>query len=464
MEKITLKKQDITKLIQVIREQEEEQEPFEVVEVTPDEIHQLLPAIDYNLNALSKLRKYRDKKIVVNGNLKLRSNKSIKSLGPIIRINGDLDIVDSGIASLDGVKVTGRISDWGSEMAKIREKRRVAGELAQAQSRREDNEWSLENADEEGLCAIAVFQYLQEEEPDEVQSEEDVDRLRQLKERRGNIYYDQEQGNDSDELQDELDSIDVEIEEIEEKIDVYSLIPSRYSYYGKMRTYEIYQGNLYGNTYVSSTEDEAEKAALQYAEEYVDEHGVTAFNEHFWMDHLDEEGILDYFRDFYEDDIRNNPDVYFDDDDFELTTEQEERKEQLENYIEEMEQLKSDTEDEQSDLEDSDSDEYYELDEKIKEIESNIETAQEELDEIEPDKEPTQDMIDRKVDYMLDDVKYDYRAKLDEFGMDISEYVDKDALAQAYVDSDGIGIMNGYDGTYETTYVNDETYVVMRTN
>jgi predicted nuclease with TOPRIM domain len=129
-----------------------------------------------------------------------------------------------------------------------------------------------------------------------------------------------------------------------------------------------------------------------------------------------------------------------------------------------MEQLKSDTEDEQSDLEDSDSDEYYELDEKIKEIESNIETAQEELDEIEPDKEPTQDMIDRKVDDFLDDVKNDYAAKLDEFGMDISDYVDKDALAQAYVDSDGIGIMNGYDNTYETTYVNDETYVVMRTN
>jgi hypothetical protein len=24
--------------------------------------------------------------------------------------------------------------------------------------------------------------------------------------------------------------------------------------------------------------------------------------------------------------------------------------------------------------------------------------------------------------------------------------------------------MSGYDGSYETTYVNDETYVVMRTN
>jgi len=463
MEKITLKKQDITKLIQVIKEQEETPEPFEVVEVTPDELYRLFPAIDYNLNALSKLRKYRDKKIVVNGNLKVRGLK-IKSLGPIIRINGDLDMVDSDIASLDGVTVTGRVTDWGSERAKIKERRRIAGELAQAQSRREDDEWSLENADEEGLGAIAVFQYLQENEGDEVQTEVEVDRLRELKERRGNIYYDQEQGNDSEELQSELDSIDAEIEEIEEKIDVYALIPSRYSYYGKMRTYEIYQGNLYGNTYVASTESNAEDAALEYAKEYVDENGIGGFNDGFWMDHLDEESILDYFRDFYEDDVRNNTDVYFSEDDFELTSEQEERKEQLENYIEEMESMLSDLEEEQRNLEDSDSDEYYDLDEKIQEVQSNIETAQNELDGIEPDTEPTEEMIDNKVDDLLDDVKYDYRAKLDEFGMNVEDYVDKDALAQAWVDADGIGIMNGYDGTYETTYVNDETYVVMRTN
>jgi len=463
MEKITLKKQDITKLIQVIKEQDETSETSDVIEVTPDELYKLFPAIDHNLKALSKLRKYRDKKIVVNGNLILNDSK-INSLGPIIRVNGDLNIVDSGIASLDGVTVTGRISDWGSEMSKIRERRRVAGELAMGQSRREDNEWSLENADEEGLCAIAVFQYLQEEEPNEVQTDEDIDNLRQLKERRGNIYYDQEQGNDSEELQDELDSIDAEIEEIEEKIDVYALIPGRYGYYGKMRTYEIYQGNLYGNIYAVSTESRAEDAALEYAKESIDENGIGGFNQNFWIDHLDEESILDYFRDFYEDDVRNNTEVYFDEDDFELTSEQEERKEQLENYIEEMEQLKSDTEDEQRELDDSDSEEYENLEFNIQEIESNIETAQDELDKIEPDTEPTQEMIDSKVDDLLDDVTYDYIAKLEEFGMDAEEYIDKDALAQAWVDSDGIGVMNGYDGTYETTYVNDETYVVMRTN
>lgn len=464
MEKITLKKQDITKLIRVIKEQDESEETSNVIEVSPEQIYKLLSAVDFNLNALSKLRNFRDKDIVVKGNFSLRG-KPVKSLGPIKKIEGDLDIVDSGVASLEGVTVTGRVTDWGSEMSKIRERKRVAGELAMAQSRREDDDWSIEGGDPQGLAAHAVLQYLENDEPDEVQTEEDRDRLRQLKEQRGNIYYDQEQGNDSDELQDELDSVESEIEEIEEKLDVYALIPSRYSWYGKMYSFEILNsGNLYGNTYAASTEDQAELAALQYAEEYIDEHGVQGFNEHFWMEHLDEEGILDYFRDYYEDDVRNNPDVYFDEDDFELTTEQEQRKEQLESYIEEMEQLLSDTEDEQRDLEDSDSDEYAELDEKIKEIESNIETAQEELDEIEPDKEPTEEMIERQVDYMLDDVKYDYKAKLDELGMDISDWVDKDALAQAYVDADGPGIMNGYDGTYETVYVNDETYVVMRTN
>jgi predicted nuclease with TOPRIM domain len=129
-----------------------------------------------------------------------------------------------------------------------------------------------------------------------------------------------------------------------------------------------------------------------------------------------------------------------------------------------MESMLSDLEEEQRNLEDSDSDEYNELDEKIQEVQSNIDTAQEELDSIEPDTEPTEEMIDNKVDELLDDVKYDYLAKLEEFGIDAEEYLDKDALAQAWVDADGLGIMSGYDGSYETTYVNDETYVVMRTN
>jgi len=462
MEKITLKKQDITKLIQILKEQDEVEEPNDEIYINSEELNRLLPAIDYNLNALSKLRKFKDKKIVINGDLKLRG-KEVKSLGPIIRVNGNLDIVDTGIASIEGVQIAGRVSDWGSEMHKIRERKRIAGLMSEAQSRREDDDWNIENGDLEGLAAHAVIKVM-EYNDENVRTEEETEELRGLKERLGNLYYDQEQGNESDELSDEISEIEGRIEEIEEKYDVYDLVPSRYKFYGKLYRFDLEWGAAKGNEYVAGKEEDAEAAALEYAEQYIDENGVRVFNENFWKDHLDEEGILDYFRDFYDDYIRNNIEAYFDDDDFELTTEQEARKEQLESYIEEMEDLLSETEEEQRNLEDSDSEEYYDLDEKIKEIESNIETAQEELDGIEPDKEPTEDMIERKLDDILDDVKYDFAAKLDEFGMDIEDWVDKSALAQAYVDSDGYGLMNGYDGSYETEYINEVAYIVMRIN
>jgi predicted nuclease with TOPRIM domain len=123
----------------------------------------------------------------------------------------------------------------------------------------------------------------------------------------------------------------------------------------------------------------------------------------------------------------------------------------------------SDLEDEMNELEHN-SDEYNELEEKLQEVQSNIDTAQEELDTIEPDTEPTEEMIDRQVENMLDDVKYDYKAKLDEFGMDISDWIDKDALAQAWVDADGYAIMNPYDESYDTVYIDETQYIVMRVN
>jgi len=463
MEKIKFKKEDITKLINVLKEQDETQEPNDELRISAEELQKLLRFADYNMIGLSKTKKFRDKKILVVGNLDL-SNKPIKSLKPIYKIEGNLDITNSEVASIDDIVITGSVRDWGSERAKIRERKRIASIRAEAQARRKDDDWSIENADDEGLAAQAVFKYLQYHEEDAVQSEEDADNLRQLKERLGNLYYDQEQGNDTGELQGEIDALEADIEEIEEKIDVYELIPSKYSYYGRLYRFEIYSGDLKGYEYVGGKERDAERAALEYAEQYIDENGPTGFNEHFYMDHLDEEGILDHFRDWYEDDVRNNPESYFNDDDFELTSEQEARKEQLENYIEEMESMLSDLEYDQRNLEDSDSDEYNELDEKIQEVQSNIDTAQEELDTIEPDTEPTEEMIDRQVEIMLDDVKYDYKAKLDEFGMDISDWIDKDALAQAWVDADGYAIMNPYDESYDTVYIDETQYIVMRVN
>jgi DNA repair exonuclease SbcCD ATPase subunit len=155
----------------------------------------------------------------------------------------------------------------------------------------------------------------------------------------------------------------------------------------------------------------------------------------------------------YEYQIRDYPDSYFSDSDYELTYEQEERIEQLESQIADLEQ-------EQSEL-DTDREDYDEL---YEDFQNHIDALQEELDSIEVDTEPTEEMIENKVEELVRDVRRDPLDYLKNYGLDFKEYVDEDALAQGLVDSDGWGVMNGYDGQYDSEEVNGITYYIMRVN
>ena len=73
-------------------------------------------------------------------------------------------------------------------------------------------------------------------------------------------------------------------------------------------------------------------------------------------------------------------------------------------------------------------------------------------------------MIDTKVAELVRDVRRDPLDYLKNYGLDIKEYIDEDELAQGLVDSDGWGIMNSYDGQYDTEEVNGVTYYIMRVN
>jgi chromosome segregation ATPase len=136
-----------------------------------------------------------------------------------------------------------------------------------------------------------------------------------------------------------------------------------------------------------------------------------------------------------------------------LTSEQEERIEQIESQIEDLEQQKLEL--------DSDDENYYDYEE---DLDNQIQVLQEELDDIEPDTEPSEDMIDNMVQSLVRDVRRDPLDYLKNYGLDFKEYVDEDALAQGLVDSDGWGVMNSYDGQYDSEEVNGVTYYIMRTN
>jgi hypothetical protein len=73
-------------------------------------------------------------------------------------------------------------------------------------------------------------------------------------------------------------------------------------------------------------------------------------------------------------------------------------------------------------------------------------------------------MIEDKVEDYVNDRMRDPLAFIEEFGLKIDNFIDKDELAQGLLDTDGYGVMNSYDGEYDTIEFNDETYYIMRVN
>ena len=446
---IKLKESDLENIVKLVIEQTEDvQNEEQWIEMTGDEFKKYAERANNNLDFLAKTKMFRGKKVKINGGLNL-NNDSYKSMGPIKYVDGRLDISRSEISSIDGITVTGSIWDGGTPIARKRERIRINGLLADAQLRREDNEWAIENEDYDGLRAQALFQHLSSEDPDEFISEEEEEELRQLKEMLGGLVYDQEQGNDTDELQDQIDSIEAEIETLEEKLDVYSLIPGYSSRYGMM-SFEIITGNFSGREYRVGTEGEADYEALDYAKQQIDDLGVEHYNSGFVEDYMDERAIENYFRDFYDSDVRDNIDSYFDESEYGITDEEEEEIEELENKITQMEDLQSETEE--------DSDEWNNYEEQIDAMKEQIEDIQNR------EREPTETQIDEKVDEMVEDVMRDPVDKLKEWGIPVKDWVDVDAMAQGLVDSDGYGIMSGYDGSYDSEYVLEKQYIIIRNN
>lgn len=446
---IKLKESDLENIVKLVIEQTEDvQDDEQWIEMTGDEFKKYAERANNNLDFLAKTKMFRGKKVKINGGLNLNDD-SFKSMGPIKYVDGRLDISRSEISSIDGITVTGSIWDGGTPIAKKRERIRVNGLLAEAQQRRENNEWAIENEDYDGLRAQALFQYLSSEEPDMFITEEEVVELRQLKESLGGLLYDQEQGNDSDELQGNIDVIEEDIEALEGKMDVYSLIPGN-KYRNSMLNFDIITGDLSGREYRVGDEDETDAEALRYAKDSIDDLGVDNYNAGFVQDYLDESGIEYYFRSYYEDDVMNNTDVYFDENDLGPTDEEEEHIEELENKISQMEDLQSETEE--------DSDEWNNYEEQIDAMKEEIEEIQNR------EREPTPAQIEEKVDEIMRDIMDDPLDKLKEWEIPVKDWVDVDAMAQGMVDSDGYGIMSGYDGSYDSEYVLEKQYIIIRNN
>jgi hypothetical protein len=343
------------------------------------------------------------------------------------------------------------------------DEREYRRKLVLAEQRRENNEWDLEDTDDIGLKANALFKYLVsiddlEELTPEIKARivEAERELAQYQEQ----YDSQENANEDTDLVANIEALEEELDGYKELADVYFLLPAQYGHYGLTQFENIKDGT----EWAVGDESEMEEASRASVENLMDDMGIQGFNRSFVENYVDEDAVESYIRDFFSHDVYENPDVYLGDDDKEISSSQKQ----------EIAKLRQEEIELDSERDNLDPDEYPEdyIEQRTTEIEERLLEIQDEIEEINdnPDGDYDEDAIEKAIDNQV----YEHSRNLESFvsnfiGTDYFEwivdndFIDKNALIEGVVESDGYGVsLSSYDGDVNEEVVNDTTYYIVR--
>ena len=345
-------------------------------------------------------------------------------------------------------------------LERLRQQRVLDQRTEESEERRLENEWELiSGCPEEGLKAHALLEFLVDNNDVEVLTNEDRAEILRLQNEIERLQSEYDNSEDvRTDLLDEISDLEDEIESVSEnKIDVYNIIPNGTHY--DTTEFEVINAGLDDRRYAVGNEDEMQSSSYEAVENLIDDIGYEGFNASFARQHIDEDAVADYAEETYDDDVRQNPDVYFDDSERLLSDEQEEKIGILKMRISQTQKLISNFE-EQYDGEDDES-----IEEKIDELTDLIVEYEDEIDEIEnsPEGEFPNDLIDDKVQELVSEVRRDPESFMNDFGLDWEHYIDKDEFIQDVIDTDGYGhTINSYDGSADEITIQDQLFYVMR--
>ena len=480
-------------------------EEIEEVRITPDEYKDLLRKVAGQAHGIPTLPKFRGKKLVVTGNLDLNGDKRITDLGPI-RIEGNLDVSHTSIKSLENLEVTGYPRFWGTPWEKELQRRKRQRELADAEERREENAWNLNDTDNEGERANAAFEYAVNLGLLKARTEEDEIELRELKTKLSELEDQMTQEEDNDEkyyeLSNEFDEVQERVDELEgEYTDVYDLIPD-----GGHYDLDSFRSISEGFVIAVGTESEADESMRDYYQEYVDD-PVSYLSKDTISYHLDGDKVADYFEDVVDEWVREDPDNYGIEKDLSDDQEEEIWLLEMEKWVYKNEGVRFpilnatkedgnvfDFEDEEGNrfqykdtstdpnrsnwvlykdgqvvpphqiYDDEDTQDHKD------DRESRISDIEYEIEEIKdnPDGDPNEEQIESEVEDRLYGIRRDPLGFLEDMGYDFRgmvSFIDKDDLLESLIDESDYGsALNGYNGEYDQIKINGTYYIVMRTD
>ena len=345
-------------------------------------------------------------------------------------------------------------------LERLRIQRILSDRRDEAQERRLEGEWELgPDCPDEGLKAHALLDWLIDTSDVEAITNQDRAEITRIENEieRLQTEYDNDEEVRRD-LLDEISDLEDELSELQDKIDVYNIIPTG-SFYDTTEFEVIDSPDLDGRRYAVGTEDEMKSSSYEAVENLIDDVGYEGFNASFARNYLDEDKILEVAEEIYDNDVRESPESYLDEDDRMLSDDQEEQINQLKYKISQAEEMIANFEN------DMDGENDDELQEGIDELQEKIDEMNDEISDIEssPEGDFPEYLIEREVENRLDDVKYDIEAFLNNFGLEWKYYMDKDAFIEGVVEEDGYGhTLNHYDGTSDEVKIQDEWYYVMR--
>jgi len=230
--------------------------------------------------------------------------------------------------------------------------------------------------------------------------------------------------------------------------DIYYLVLEDYKHHG------LYYFQWFGESgryvsYAAGDDDEADRAAIDAIENFIDDNGVEGFRAGFVDDYIDAKAVYEVAYEMYESIINDSPDDYLGSDKRNPSPKQEQF---LEFYNKKLEVLRKKLENATTEEEsDEISDEIYQAESEIEDINND------------PQGDFNQEDIDDLIEaYARDEVR-NPKNFLEEHGLSVENYLDKGRLIRAIIESDGRGgFLNYYDSEEYEERVCDEWIFIYR--
>jgi hypothetical protein len=390
----------------VIKEQTEN-----TVRLTPEEFKENL--LYFNSDVALLKRYYKNKDIIIKGNLDLYNNKEIKNLNVISKIEGNLNIQHSSVDVFDDNKAR-NVSDHGSERYLIKKREILRQKFEYLDELRKKDAWNIQNGKEISYQTEALYKYIDEN---------------------GEVgYYD--------------DGVSEE-EVVEDK---YFIYPEKYHHYGgKMFTW--LGDDKHEAEYIVYNEDKIEDGAREAIQSRIDELGYDAFSDWLWEDNLDNDYVRRFLKEYISESVYDEPENWGLEK--QLSDNQEKIIAVYKQKIEKLSQkLRS---------EDLDSESTKELYSEMEDIYTIIKDIKES-----PEGGYDEDDIESVIDSYVDDNEDNFIGFIRDqgFGNDeILNFVDIEAIKDYIIRNDSWGdIIGSYDGSEEEYNINGQIYIVMRFN